>query len=114
MKDFLGRETKSIEEQCHWTKFLDEVGTVYSHDGHYQEIAKKKIFRLEEELKVLKEKYEADDIKLTKVALKDWTQEEIDKAKALARFYNLSNEAFENLSEETKIALKKSYFFNNR
>jgi len=94
----------------HWTKYLDEVGTIYSHDGFFQERAKTKIEHLEEKIKTLKERYEAEEIRLYKAVLKDWTQEEIQEAKAKAYVNNLSYEEKQNLSEEVKIELRKQNF----
>ena len=92
----------------HWTNFLEEAGTIYSHDGYCQEMAKIKIFHLEEELRILKEKYDADEIKLYEKALVNWTKEEIEVAKAKTCFYNFSEEEMRNVSEETKQELRNS------
>ncbi len=76
-----------IEPQSfrHWTKFLPEAGTIYSHRGKYQELELLRISTMEKELNALKERYQDEEQALQKFALTDWSQEEIDNAKAEAQ-----------------------------
>ena len=78
--------------KTHWTKYLSEVGTIYSYDGRNQEANMMIIVGAEEKLKQLKQQYKEVENKLKEKVLNGWTQKEIDEAMVKkAYFMNLSD-----------------------
>lgn len=64
----------------HWTHFLDEAGTI-KRQGDDQESRLRQIDRMKKEIKEMEAEYDKEEKSITELAAKDWTKEEIEKAK---------------------------------
>lgn len=65
----------------HWTKYLKEAGTI-TKEGESQMILFEKINDLQKQLDLLKESWKENESKIHKIALENWSWQEIDEAKA--------------------------------
>ncbi len=67
----------------HWTHYLSEAGTI-KDIGKYQMFLLERIKTVTSDLNLLQEEYRLNEIKIQKKALKNWSSEEIDEARAEA------------------------------
>ena len=92
----------------HWTKYLPEAGTIVKQ-GEKQMFISEKISELQKQLEQLKEEHHQNEIELRKTALKEWTDKEIDEAKAEAIITQRTEEEKEKMKSVLEQASKPFY-----
>lgn len=71
----------------HWTELLPEAGTI-SKAGQSQFFLIERMNKLHEEKMLLNKQYNEEEERLNKLALTQWTKEEIAEAKENAKLQN--------------------------
>lgn len=69
----------------HWTEFLTEAGAIRRH-GNDQMMLLDRIDYASLHLKELKRQYAENESRIMRLALNDWSAEEIEEARRKARF----------------------------